>query len=166
MHLLHHLEDKELSMLTQLLPDQISKFWPVIKYAIEEAIPPTIKGEHPDKMNRILSAALSGKLDVWASYIRNKDSVKFDGIAVTQVVYDEASNVYNLLIYAVFAYENTSAETWKEGYEALMKYAKAKKCSNLIAYSSVPRIVNIAKSLGADTSFTFISFPLPSSFNN
>jgi hypothetical protein len=153
-------------MLTQLLPDQISKFWPVIKYAIEEALPPTIKGEHPDKMNRILSAALSGKLDVWASYDRINEVTKFNGIVVTQILYDDASNVYNLLIYVVFAYENTTTKTWEEGYEALAKYAKSKKCTNMIAYSSVPKIVSIAKAFGADTSFTLISIPLPSSFNS
>lgn len=166
MPLQHHLEDRELNMLTQLLPDQISKFWPVIKYAIEESIPPTTKGEHPDKMNRILSAALSGKLDVWASYDRIDNVTKFNGIVVTQIVYDEASNIFNLLLYVVFAYENTSAATWREGYETLSKYAKAKNCSNMIAYSAVPKIVGIANAFGADTRFTFISIPLSSSLNN
>jgi len=148
-------------MLTQLLPDQISKFWPVIKYAVEEALPPTVKGEHPDKMNRILSGMLSGKLDVWASYKHQLDNViKFEGIVVTQILFDDASGIYNLLIYAVYAYEDTSPDTWTDGYETLVKYAKVHKCVNVIAYSCVPRIIQLAKGLGADTSFTFISFPL------
>jgi len=149
-------------MLTKLLPDQISKFWPVIKYAVEESLPPTTFGEHPDKMNRVLSAALCGKLDIWASYKHQEnEATKFEGIVVTQLLYDDASGINNLLIYAVYAYENTDNETWAEGYETLAKYAKSKKCLNLVAYSSVPRIVNIAKRLGADASFTFISFPIP-----
>jgi len=154
-------------MLTQLLPDQISKFWPVIKYAVEEALPPTTKGEHPDKMSRILSGMLSGKLDVWASYRHQPNDVtKFEGIVVTQILFDDASGIYNLLIYAVYAYEDTAPDTWTDGYEALVKYARSKKCVNIIAYSCVPRIVQLARKLGADTSFTFISFPLPSRFNH
>jgi hypothetical protein len=152
-------------MLTQLLPDQISKFWPIIKYAVEEALPPTTKSEHPDKMSRILSGMLCGKLDVWASYKHQEDGVtKFEGIVITQILYDDASNVHNLLIYALYAYENTTPNSWMDGYKALAKYAKAKRCSNIVAYASVPSIISLANRLGADTSFTFISFPL-SQFN-
>jgi hypothetical protein len=151
-------------MLTQLLPDQISKFWPIIKYAVEAALPPITQGEHPDKMSRILSGMLSGKLDVWASYKHQEDGVtKFEGIVVTQILYDDASNIYNLLIYAIFAYENTTPDTWTDGYETLVKYARSKRCTNIVAYSSVPHIVNLARGLGADTNFTFISFPIPKS---
>lgn len=166
MHLLHHLEDKELKMVTQLLPDQISKFWPIIKYAIEQSVPPTV-GEHPDKMNRILSGMLSGKLDVWVSYRKLADgTTKFDGIGVTQIQYDEATNTKSMLIFAVYAYEKTTPETWLEAYEAVGKYAKSKGCNRYIAYTTVPYIIEQAKMCGGDASFTFISFPLPSSFND
>jgi len=160
MHLLHHSEDKELKMLTRMLPDQISRFWPVVKYALEQALPPTV-GDHPDRMNRILSGMLSGKLDVWASYRHLEEVTKFDGIVVTQILYDDASNTKSLLIYAIHAYEDTLPETWTEGFETLFKYAKAQGCYRCVAYSSVPYVVEQAKKYGADTSFTFISFPLP-----
>jgi len=147
-------------MLTKLLPDQISKFWPIIKYAVEESLPPTV-GDHPDKMNRILSAMLRGSLDVWASYIHQEDgTTKFDGIGVTQILYDDASDTKSMLIYTVYAYEKTTPATWAEAFEAIGKYAKSKGCTKYIAYSCVPYIVEKAKLFGGDTSFTFISFPL------
>ena len=164
MHHLHHSEDKEPKMITKLLPEQISKFWPVIKYAVEESLPPVV-GEHPDKMSRILSGMLSGKLDVWASYRHQPDGVsKFDGIGVTQILYDEASHTKSMLIYAVYAFEKTLPETWAESYEAISKYAIANGCNKFVAYSSVPFVIEQAKRFGGDTSFTFISFPL-SQFN-
>jgi len=148
-------------MITQLLPDQISEFWPIIKYAVEQSLPPTV-GDHPDKMNRILSAMLSGRLDVWASYRKEtEDKIKFDGIGITQVIYDDASNTKSMLIYAIYAYEETLPSTWVEAYETISKYAMAKGCSRCVAYSSVPYVVKQAKLFGADTSFTFLSFPLP-----
>lgn len=147
-------------MLTQLLPDQIAKFWPVIKYAVEEALPPTV-GSHLDKMNRVLSGMLSGKLDVWVSYKRRDEDVKFEGIVVTQILYDDASDTRNLLIYSVYSYSIAGKASWIEGYETLIKYAKSKKCSNLVAFAANENIVNLVKGLGADTSFTYISFPIP-----
>jgi hypothetical protein len=152
-------------MITKLLPDQISKFWPVVKYAVEQSLPPTV-GDHPDKMNRVLSGMLSGKLDVWVSYRHEGEVTKFDGIIVTQILYDDASNTKSLLIYSIYAYESTLPTTWAEGFESLFKYAKSKGCYKCIAYSSVPYVVEQAKKFGADTSFTFISFPLPSSVND
>jgi hypothetical protein len=71
-----------------------------------------------------------------------------------------------MLIYAVYAYENTLPSTWAEAFEAVSKYAVAQGCSRYIAYSSVPYIIEKAKLFGGDTSFTFISFPLPRSLND
>ena len=148
-------------MLTKLLPDQISKFWPIIKYGVEEALPPTV-GEHPDKMNRILAAMLSKKLDVWASYRKTPDGeIKFDGIGVTQILYDDASDTKSMLIYAVYAYEKTEHSTWADAFETVSKYAVSKGCTRFVAYSSVPYVVEKAKLFGGNTDFTFISFPLP-----
>jgi len=149
-------------MITKLLPDQIATFWPIIKYAVEEALPPTV-GDHPDRMNRILSGMLSGKLDVWASYRREEEVTKFDGIGVTQFLYDDASDTKSLLLYAVYAYEKTLPETWSESFEAIVKYALSKGCTRMIGYSAVPKVVEMAKVFGGDTNFTFISFPLPKS---
>lgn len=155
----HRLEDKEIKMLTKLLPDQIAKFWPTIKFAVEGSLPPAV-GEHSDRMNRILSAALCGKLEVWASYRKNEDGVKLEAILVTQFLYDEASNTKNLLLYCLYGYSLISNESWADGFEAIYKYAKAEGCSEVVAYSANEDVVKIAKGFGADISFTFISFKI------
>lgn len=143
-------------MLTKLLPDQISKFWDVIKYAVEQSLPPTV-GEHPDKMNRILSSALCGKVDVWVSYTK-KESSRFEGIVLTRILYDDASETRNLLIYCLYGYGDVSSESWIEGLGAIAKYAKARKCSSVIAYTDIPYVIDLAKKLGAESSYTFITF--------
>jgi hypothetical protein len=144
-------------MLTKLIPEQISNFWDVIKYAVEQSLPPII-GEQPDKMNRILSSMLCGKLDVWASY--KKENFTFEAILVTQFLFDEASGVKNLLLYCVYGYIYLEPQTWLDGFDCIMKYAKANKCHSIIAYSSNEYVINLAKKFGGDTSFTFISLPL------
>ena len=144
-------------MLTQLLPDQISKFWDIIKYALEQSLPP-IAGDHPDKMNRLLSSMLSGKTQCWASYIRNEEGAKSEGIVVTQILYDDPSNTKNLLIYSIYGYNLVDKGTWLKALTTLVKYSKSQGCTQVVAYTDVPHLVEKAKSLGGDTSHTFISF--------
>lgn len=143
-------------MLTRLLPDQVSKFWDVVKYGIEEALPPIVGG-HPDRMNRILASLLSGKMVCWASYRKEKKVTKFEGLCITQIIYDEASHTRNLLIYVIYGYNKTVEDTWIEGFIALIKYAKLHKCNEIVGYTSIPFLVDKAKELGGDASFTYIS---------
>ena len=143
-------------MLVRLLPDQISKFWPIIKYAIEQSLPPIV-GEHPDKMNRILSSALCGQLDVWVSYNKGEDN-KFEGIVLTELLFDEPSGTKNLLIYCLYGYELVANESWLQGLISLTKYAQSRQCNKIIAYTREGDLIDLAKSLGGETDYTFISF--------
>ena len=153
-----HLLREDSKMLTKLMPDQISKFWPIIKYAIEQSLPPTV-GEHPDKMNRILSSTLSGTTEVWAMYEKG-NKIKLEAIILTRLVLDDASGTRSLLLYCLYGYEEVSDDKWGDGLSILFKYAKANKCSKIVAYSSIPHIINLANKFGASTEYTFISFDL------
>ena len=144
-------------MLTKLLPDQISNFWDIIKYSVEESLPPIV-GDHPDRLNRILSSLLCGKSECWASYNRQDSGTKFEGIVLTKMLYDDASDTRNLLIYCLYGYEDVNKESWLDGIKALAKYAKSKKCNQIIAYTEYDYIINIVKSLGGEAKFTFITF--------
>jgi len=152
-------DSKEKIMILRLLPEQVSKFWDVIKYAVEESLPPIV-GDHPDKINRILSSALSGKIEVWASYTKNEGALTLGGIALTKMLYDDASDTRNLLIYCIYGYGDISNDIWIKGFETLAKYAKSRKCLQMIAYSNLPNIISLAKRLGGETDYTFISFDL------
>ena len=144
-------------MLNKMLPDQISRFWDQIKYAVEQSLPP-ISSDHPDRINRVLAAALGGTVDVWASYTREEEKIKFEGIILTKILYDDVSDTRNLLIYCVYGYVPISKESWLEGLVALTKYARSENCLQIIAYTNVPFIVDKAKYLGAECVWNFISF--------
>jgi hypothetical protein len=148
-------------MINRLLPEQISKFWDVIKYAVEQSLPPTV-GDHPDKMNRILGSMLCGKIDVWMSYTVNGEKRKLNGLVVTRFLYDDASDTKTLLLYCAYSYadERIAHEFWVEGYNAMVEYARANKCIRLIAYSDIPYLIEMANAIGAETRFHLISFPL------
>lgn len=146
------------SIVSKLLPEQISAFWDVIKYAIDQSLPP-LANAHPDRMNRILSSALRGTIEIWAEYVKEEGKPpKFEGIALTQFLYDEPSGTKNMLIYALYGYNPIDPSSWARTLAVVTKYAKDKKCDQMVAYSSVPHIINLARGLGANTDFTFISF--------
>ena len=148
-------------MLTKLLPEQVSAFWDIIKFSVEESLPPIV-GENPDKMNRILTSILSGKTQCWASYRRDEEIPIFEGICLTRIIYDDASDTKNLLIYTVYGYEKTIEESWMNAFLSVSKYAVAEGCSQVVAYTSVPYIVEKAKMYGANTDFTFVTFNIKS----
>jgi len=151
-------------MLTQLIPDQVSKFWDVIKYGIEESLPPIVS-EHPDRMNRILSSLLCYKIQCWVSYTRS-DTTKFEGLVLTRVLYDDATDTRNLLIYCLYGYNETNAQTWTDGLLSLAKYAQSKRCNRIIAYSDVPYIVSLVEKLGGEAKYTFLSFDTKQTVQN
>jgi len=146
------------SLIVKMLPEQVSAFWDVIKYAIEESVPPMVH-DHPDKINRILSSILRGTMDVWASYNKLQDeTVKFESIAIVQVLYDEPSNTKNLLIYCLFGYDHISGDSWIQKFSTAIKVAKELGCTQVTAYSNSEKVIESAKKFGGDTSYTFISF--------
>jgi len=144
-------------MLTRLLPDQIANFWDIIKYAVEQSLPPIV-GESPDKMDRILSACLSGKIQVWASYRREEEGTVFEGICLTKIIYDDASNTKNLLLYCIYGYESTLEEAWMHAFRAVSKYAKKHGCNDIVGYTNVDYLIEKAALFGGDAKYTFISF--------
>lgn len=146
-------------MLTKLMPDQISKFWNVIKYAIEDSLPPTV-GESPDKMNKILAALLIGKAQCWASYVKGGEENKFEGLVITKILYDDVSDTRNFLIYCLYGYEIVSKSSWVSGLETLVKFAIDRDCSQIIGYSDVPMIIDLVNKLGGSTKYTFVELPL------
>lgn len=146
-------------MLTKLLPDQISRFWDVIKYAIGESLPP-IAGESPDKINRILMSLLSSKAQCWASYTVIEEQRKFEGIVVTRIVYDDMSDTRSLLIYCLYGYEKVERGSWLSGFKTLTKYAISRGCERIVGYTDLPSIVKIAERFGGEARYAFVSVPL------
>lgn len=146
-------------MLTRLLPDQVSRFWNIIKYAIEESLPP-IAGGSPDRMNRILTSLLSDKAQCWASYTVNGEQRRFEAIVITRILYDDVSDTRSLLIYCLYGYENIRMASWSDGLKSLVKYASSRNCHRIIGYTDLPFIVKVVERLGGETKYVFVSLPV------
>lgn len=144
-------------MLTKLLPDQVSKFWDVIKYAIEESLPPIV-GESPNKMNNILTSILVNKTNCWVSYHKKGENKVFEGVVLTRILYDDASETRNLLIYCIYGYENSKVSSWTDALTALLKYSKKKRCAQIVAYTDNEKLLKMVSHLNGISRYSFISF--------
>lgn len=146
-------------MLVRMIPEQISRHWEVISYAIENSLPPTA-GRSKDRMNRILTALLSGSKQCWVSSRYENGVGIMEAILTTQILKDFDEGTRNLLIYSLYGYEQISKESWISGFDALSKWARVNNCDKIIAYSNVRSVIEVVNSFGGDTSFSFISIPL------
>jgi hypothetical protein len=139
-------------MLIRLLPNQVANFWDIIKYAIEESLPP-IAGSSKGRMNNILSSLLAEKIQCWAAYKRKKDSVKLEAIVLTKVQVDDITQTKHLLIYCLYSYSGIHRRALDDGFEALTKYAKSIDCQSITAYTSNEALVAICRTVGAEINY-------------
>jgi len=146
-------------MVVKLEPDQIAEYWDMLKVAILGALPPTVSN-NGDLANNILENMLAGGLDCWVVYNDRSGIKKISLIATTTISDDLCSRTRNLLVYTVFGVTPATGKEWQEGFETLAKYGRSKGCSKIIAYTDVESIKKIARILGGDTRYTFISIPI------
>lgn len=147
-------------MLVQLLPDQIARMWDAIKFSLEETLPPTVV-VGPNTFNNILTAALCDKMQVWFGVSKEEDGRnRLDAIIVTTMSVEEVSGTKSLLIYSAYAYETLSLGTWKEYLTVGQKFAKARNCQHLAAYTDNERIRRVVRNLEGSKELSFVSIPL------
>ena len=135
-------------MLIQMLPDQVSELWDVLKPSIMSSMPGHWKKDDVIASN-ILQAVLADKMQCWV-YQNVDDEAKLEGVVLTSVFHDQCSGVKNLVIYGLASMKHAKIvdiETWRSGLATLIKYGKGIGCHNIAAYTVVPRIVEVAEAL-------------------
>lgn len=132
-------------MILLLTPDQCSAYWTDLKQAITMAMP-SIGDNSEEGLNEVLAALLQGTSQAWALL----DATQVVAIAITAIQQESVSKARNLLIYALAGYANIKQATWLEGFNRLKQYAAEMHCRKIIAYTSVPRVIEIAVGLGGN----------------
>ena len=143
--------------LLKLSAEQLMQHWPYVRECITLALPPYVTS-NADNMIRIQEQLLVGSLECWAC-IEDETGV-FYGIVTTQIVVDEATLTKNLFLFSVTLTEAHEHSIWQEGYIYLSKYAASKGCSSIIAYTNQESVIMLARSLGADTDWKLLRFPI------
>lgn len=135
-------------MIIQLLPEQITKVWDMLRYAIAETFIPrnTCTNEH---MRSILSSLLSGKSQAWMVF--DKDSVqerRFIGFMVTRLGIDSAVGEKTLFIDCIYAYETVPESIMFQAQGVLEKFAIKNNCKSMATITESDRIVTLAERNG------------------
>ena len=144
-------------MLVTLLPDQVSQNWHEIKVLIEESVPGPADASSA-RMNHILEDALIGIKKIWISY---NEEGEFDGLVGTEIFIDRINGIRTLEIFALWAKGGMERrKSWESGKDALFKYAVKEKCKHVTAFTREPSLINIARDMGGDVSFTFCDITL------
>ena len=143
--------------LLKFSPAQIMENWPYIKECISLSLPPYVLASQ-DAILRIQEQLLVEYLECWACV--NDELGTLFGIVTTQIAVDELTLSKNLLIFTITLTEEHENDVWLEGYEYLSKYAKARNCSFIIAYTNQEHVISLAENLQGDTSWRMLQFPL------
>ncbi len=143
-------------MLVKLLPDQVSNNWDTIGYAIESSLPP-IAGESDEKMNNILMALLDGRMECWVSL--NSDD-RISAVTSTRIMEDDVTRTRSLLLYSIFTFDWADEDTWIEGLETLVKYARGKNCTRITGYTEFDSMIKRAREMGGEARYMFVAWPV------
>lgn len=146
-------------MLLKLSEDQITIYWENIRQALLFNDLPMADASE-EKMATVLEGLLSGSVQAWILFEMENGKERIYAMAITSFVYEPVTLTKNLVIYNLYGYEFVPPRLWTEGVKGLKKFAKAKGCYTLIAYSKVPRILTIVEELGGDTSMRVINLEI------
>jgi hypothetical protein len=144
-------------MLIQLTPEQCTIYWEDLSTGIKNSMPP-FAAVTDEGLNRVLENLLNGTMQAWVALDRNEKGSFVVAAAITMIHSEIGTGQKNLLIYSLFGYKFVQESIWKEGLSGIRQFAKSMECLKVIAYTSVPRVVEIAKSLGGSAEYTFLSW--------
>ena len=140
-------------MLVDLLPEQVSNYWPLFKGHIEDTVPPTADYGTYDTNNILYSLMFDyNHTKLW---LCNDDKDRHNiGFVITTIMRD-ISGVNILLIYNMVVIDKEAKVNWLMELETLKKHAWGLGCSKIGAYVMNSKILDIVKEYEVETRFVF-----------
>jgi len=136
-----------------MLPEQVTSGWDVIAPMLAQSLPPTI-GNNPVIMANILTAVLTETADVW---VHLDDKGMYTAVILTTIMLDPIMNIRMLLIYCLYGLQPIEDPMWDDGIDSLRRYAKARGCHNVIAYTSFKHVKDVMEKRGVDVTNTLLN---------
>lgn len=143
-------------MLVMLEPRQVGDYWELIKVALQQSGIPTM-GQDTESYPNVLASLLNGELNAFLyGTPENGIVTNVEMVIVGGIITDSFSLTKNLIIYAVWSILGNDKWDWLGALANLKKYAMANQCVNIFGYSSNPKMIAVAQSLGFDSSQTLL----------
>ena len=139
-------------MIIKLLPEQVVKFWDMLRYAIAETFMPrnSCTNEH---LQYILASLLAGKTQCWMGFKDVEGERKFIGFIVTRIGSDPAIGEKTLFVDIIYAFQTVPEEIMFSAQVTLEKFAKNNDCKSMVAMTEADRIATLAKRNGYSQRF-------------
>jgi hypothetical protein len=137
---IHKLNIKEVKVLIKLLPEQLVKFWDMIRFAIAETFLPrnSCTNEH---LRVILANLLSGKQQCWMGFKMVEGERKFVGFIITKVCTEQFLNERVVSIDHIYAFTGVTDEIWNTSVKVLQEYATKNQCMAIVGLTENERFV-------------------------
>jgi hypothetical protein len=136
-------------MILRMAPEQIANLWDNIRPGIMQTMVPVADQKH-ESIQRVLRSLLAEDMQLWLG-LENPDVVddtSVYGVMVTTIYADLISDTKSLLIYSLFETRPMPPAIWAVGLRKLKEFAAMTHCTNIIAYTDDPRIVQLTQSMG------------------
>lgn len=140
--------------LLRLQPEQISRHWPLIRWAVQVSMPPTTK-ETDQFFVKTLMALLAGRMQCWIC-IDSVTSSKLKSMVITELITNPLSGEKCLILSSGASFEPVELKDWRKGFLSLVKFAKANRCSSIAAYTVNKDLLDMFKRLGMSTEYTYV----------
>lgn len=136
-------------MIVRLAPEQIASIWDYIRPGIMETLVPVADQSH-ETIQRVLRSLLAEDMQLWLGLEDPNDFTdkSIYGFMVTTIYKDIISETKSLLIYSLFETREIPPMIWSLGIRKLKDFADIQHCTNIIAYTELPRIIELATKLG------------------
>lgn len=139
-------------MIIKLLPEQVVKFWDMLRFAIAETFMPrgTCTNEH---LRFILAGLLSGKQQCWMAFKLVDDERKFIGFIVTRLGEDQAIGEKTLFLDSVYAFQSVPDEIMADAQVVLNKFAAKNNCKHIVSLTESEKVMHLAQRNGYKARF-------------
>jgi hypothetical protein len=143
-------------MLVKLLPDQIARYWELIRWGLTEGGREDLLAKK-DKLNNILEALLVDRMQCWWYVIDDgeKDSKVISSV-ITSTQYDYTEKRENLCIFSVFGFEDIDKSWWHDGMQTIENYARGRGYGKLVGYTDNVFLIRLARARGWDCRLTYV----------
>jgi len=143
-------------VLVRLTPEQVTRNWNEIAYAIKACLPPVVENSD-DVMNSALSGLVGSELQCWVGVASFNGINKICGIVITKINTEFGTKAKNLVVLTLYGYTKIENSLWLEGLDTLRQFARDNGCSKIIGYTNVKRVVEVVEQLGGRGEFRLIS---------
>jgi hypothetical protein len=131
-------------MLIKILPDQLDKYWPYLKYACEDTFSPEVL-TRPGIMANILENLLLETAQAWICVV---DDMRIVGCVITTFFGDDITKSKYLRVLCLYGYDDVPKTEWIPGFETLCAYAKASGCTGIDAFTKHKLMLKLADHIG------------------